>query len=90
MLANESRNTGVDGCPSFSAGASGSSANGEVAAGAELTDATNPRCTKILPVLLTKAPSVVSVGFVQVSVITSPLRVAARSRIGLGIFNDGG
>ena len=90
MLDKESRNTSVDGCPSLSAGASGSSPNGDVGASAELWDATKPLRTKIFPVLLTKAPSVVSVGFVQVSVITSPLRVAARSWTGLGIFNDGG
>jgi hypothetical protein len=76
MLVKESLNVAVAGCPSLSATGSGSSTSGEVVTGAELSEATKPRRTNVLPVLRTKAPSVVSVGLVQVSVITSPLRVA--------------
>lgn len=75
-MAKESLNVVVGGCPSLSAGVSGSSRRGEVATGAADSDVIKPRRINILPVRRSKAPSVVSVGVVHVSVITPPLRVA--------------
>src|SRR5260221_8032203 len=48
------------------------------------------RFTSTLPDLFMEAPSVVSVGAVQVSVTESPLRCAVRSVTALGILSDGG